>query len=749
VYGARHPRLSRSDALKVLAADGDGNSGFREQFEHAVDAVARLRHPNIVAVHDRGELDGRLWFTMDLIDGPALSEVIRSSSAGLPAAQVSHIAVAVAGALDYAHGHGLLHRDVKPANILISSQGQVALTDFGISRLALDHSTPAGAGMTPDAVSYSSPEQLQGGQLDARSDQYSLACTVFRLLTGHDPYENANPVAVIAAHLGQQVPSVRQHSHLAPNVDAVFERAMAKDPQHRYSSCGEFAYSLSASLAASIPAPGVAAQQRQAEPAPVAAQPVPAHQPSAPSFLRSLGRGRWTKVAAALSALVAVVAVTVLVVSLAGPKDLAARDDTLYPQEIPSIFHAPSRDERLQVLSSPPEPLWTTPIGDGQTDVVGGDSTIALLRFDTYLLGIDMGTGTQRWPAIDLHDAASSCAVRENRIGCVASASSGSDSTVFVLDTGTGQIVKTVKVPNQELDSIVVSDDRFVATTENPDERGFAVGYTTEGDQVWTREGNKDMYVSASQGILVDSAYDADEVVFVSTADGREVVRSPRPSEKRDLVWNVFRGGIATQNEDGTGTDIYDLNGEKKSSVAGWEPAGYQNHYAPTSPLPLLARLGDEAPHFPDRHTIAAANPENGHLLWRISGPEVSTEMATVDDQLIMKVADPNAPRDSTGEPTSTGQEFVRVYNCITGEPLSPPINMTRSTSVEPYWIKSDGYQLVYTHIDDRSQLPYVAVGYDVESGEKSWELPLENHAGYPGGGIVAASGAEAVSLFR
>lgn len=257
------------------------------------------------------------------------------------------------------------------------------------------------------------------------------------------------------------------------------------------------------------------------------------------------------------------------------------------------------------------------------------------------------------------------------------------------------------------------------------------------------------MYVSASGRILVDSN-DADEVVFVSTADGHEVLRSTRNSTDRDLVWNVFRGGIAIQNQDWTGTDIYDLNGEQKSSVAGWEPAGYQNGYTPTSPLPLLNRLKDEPPdYYPDKHTIAAANPYTGHLLWRISGPELSTRMSTVDDKLIMKVADPSAPRDPAGDPEPINGSFVRVYNCYTGKPVSPSINMTGSSEVEPYWIKSDGVHLVYTYIESRQQLPYITIAYNIQSGEKDWELPLQYRPGYSGGSIVGVNGAGAVSRFQ
>ncbi|MEE6261613.1 protein kinase domain-containing protein [Plantactinospora sonchi] len=752
VYAARHPRLSRRDALKVLPVGGENDSGYRARFEQTVDAVARLRHPNIVAVHDRGEFDGRLWIAMDLIDGRSVAEIIRTTPTGLPPAQVSHIAVVMASALDYANSCGVLHRDVRPANILVTSQGHVALTNFGISGLALDETVPSGSGVTVDTVSYSSPEQLQGGHVDGRSDQYSLACTVFRLLTGHDPYENANPVAVIAGHLGQPVPSVRRfHPQLPPTVDAVLARAMAKDPGHRYPSCTEFANSLAASLAS---APGLVAYQQPAGPSPVTPQPMPADrgQPGGPIQSVRPGRptrGRWAIVGAALAACLVLVTAVVLVVRLSGSRDAMAWDDTLYPQEIPSIFRMQLRDELLALTSRPPKLSWTAEVRGGQANIVGGDSSVVVLQSGTSLLGLDMRTGAARWPSVDLHDTVASCAVRENRIGCVAPARNGSDSTVFILDTGRGEIIETVKVPNRDLRSMVVAGDRFIALTDIPDDGGFAAGYTTEGDQLWTREGHDEMYVSAGRGLLVDTAHDADEVVFVNTADGREVLRSTRVVDERDLAWNIFRDGIAIQNQDWTGTDIYDLNGQKKSSVAGWEPAAYQNRYAAASPIPLLVRLGGSAPHYPDRSTVAAANPETGHLLWRISGPELSTAMATVADKLVMQVAAPGASGDSTASAEPTGQEFVRVYDCITGEPLSSPIDMTRSTAVEPYWIESDGDQLVYTYVENRPETPYVVVGYDITSGQREWELPLKNGPEYTGGAIVAATGPEAVSLFR
>ena len=628
-------------------------------------------------------------------------------------AQVGQLATAVAAALDYLHGQGRVHGDVRPSNIVVGPQGQLVLSD----------------GVAPLDPTYAAPERLQGGPVDGRADQYSLACTVFHLLTGRDPFVGADREAVAAAHLGQPVPSVRAvHPYLSPEVDAVIGYAMAKDPRYRYVSCGEFAKALSASLT------------------PAVAQ---AYLPSPPRR-----RGWW--VAAALTAAVAVVAATAVLVvngrsdgdsggsNQAGSANVTEWDDTLYPQEIPSVLRALARDELLQSVSARPAPVWTTPVGDGQPDVVGGDDRIVTLRLGTYLIGLDADTGAPSWPIVDLHDAAVSCAVHENRIGCVASASNGSDSSVFIVDADSGNLLKTLKVPNQDLRWIVVAGDRFVVTTDSVsrDDRGFAAGYTTEGDEVWTHEGNEGMYVVASQRVLVDGTPSSDKVSFVRTEDGREVLRSTRARDGRDLTWNVFHGGIAVQNEDWTGTDIYDVDGEKRSSVAGWEPVAYQSLYTTASPLPLLARLKET--NYQDDHTIAAANPETGHLLWRISGEELTHQIATADDKMMVKINDPAASTSTTGP---TGREVVRVYDCYSGEPVSPPIDMTGSVSVEVYWIKTDGSRLVYNYID--SDAGYTEAAFLIATGEKSWEIPLAGHSGYPGGAIVAATGEGSVSLFR
>ncbi|MGW0245034.1 protein kinase domain-containing protein [Nocardia goodfellowii] len=244
VYLAKHPRLPRMTALKLLNREMFHDEEVRARFEREADLVARLDHPNIVTVYDRGLEEEQLWISMQYIDGIDAASVEPQS---LPPARAVQIIKETGEALDYAHGMGVLHRDVKPANILLARSGsgrgeRVYLTDFGIARLRDDTGHLTQTGTFTATLAYASPEQLTGSPLDHRSDQYSLACTLFWLFTGSGPFASTNPAQVIQGHLQTAPPALSSvRAGLPYALDGVLAKAMAKRPDDRFHSCSEFA----------------------------------------------------------------------------------------------------------------------------------------------------------------------------------------------------------------------------------------------------------------------------------------------------------------------------------------------------------------------------------------------------------------------------------------------------------------------------------------------------------------------------
>ncbi|MFI6167742.1 bifunctional serine/threonine-protein kinase/ABC transporter substrate-binding protein [Nocardia sp. NPDC051052] len=259
VYLARHPRLPRRIALKLLSPGLHANDEMLARFEREAELVARLDHPNIVAVYDRGVDDGIRWISMQYVDGIDAGALDPHS---LDPARAVEIITETAKALDYAHAVGVLHRDVKPANILLSrpTAGQderVLLTDFGIARLRDDAHQLTRTGMFAATLAYAAPEQLSASTVDHRTDQYALACTLFWLLSGTAPFAADNPAAMIAAHLQQPPPPLTsRRPNLPPAIDAVLTKALAKRPEGRFDSCAEFATAARQALSVAARGPG-------------------------------------------------------------------------------------------------------------------------------------------------------------------------------------------------------------------------------------------------------------------------------------------------------------------------------------------------------------------------------------------------------------------------------------------------------------------------------------------------------------
>jgi serine/threonine-protein kinase len=253
VYLVQHPRLPRTDALKVLGSAVSSDEEYRQRFILEADMVATLSNPHIVTIYDRGEFEDKLWIAMEYIDGTDASRLLAERYPyGMPPDEVVRIISGIAEALDYAHSHGLLHRDVKPANILLGVPGtgdeRVMLADFGIARWMGQASQLTGTNMTVGTVAYSAPEQLKGQDVDGHADQYALAATAYHLLTGMPPFTHTNPAIVISQHLSSDPPAIGAKRPELACLSPVFDKALAKDAGKRYPRCVDFARALQQGL---------------------------------------------------------------------------------------------------------------------------------------------------------------------------------------------------------------------------------------------------------------------------------------------------------------------------------------------------------------------------------------------------------------------------------------------------------------------------------------------------------------------
>jgi len=253
VYRAEHINLQRRAAVKIIAPDLAESAGFRERFTREARIAAALQHPNIVTVYDAGEVDGLLYLAMQYIEGEDLSGVLMRDGRLRPYRAID-VCRQVASALDAAHAMGLIHRDVKPANVLI--EGRTAfLTDFGLTkRLDGTHAQITRVGDVVGTIHYVAPEQIEGRTVSARSDVYSLGCLLYHCLSGQVPFARETDVAVIYAHLSEEPAKLADvRPDLPEGLDAVVAKAMDKSPDRRFPSCGDMISAARAVLDAAGP----------------------------------------------------------------------------------------------------------------------------------------------------------------------------------------------------------------------------------------------------------------------------------------------------------------------------------------------------------------------------------------------------------------------------------------------------------------------------------------------------------------
>jgi serine/threonine protein kinase len=351
VYRAEHRHLRRKVALKILAPALSENEGFRQRFLRESQLAASLDHPNIVPIYDAGESDGLLFIAMRYVEGSDLEHVLRTDGP-MPAERAVAILAQVASALDTAHAHGLVHRDVKPGNILVETVGwpegheHCYLTDFGLTKQLAAPSGLTDPGGFAGTVDYVAPEQIEGKPLDGRTDVYSLGCVLYRCLTGVAPFDRENELAVIYAHLQESPPRLRKlRPDLPAGVDDVLESALAKDVEERPDSCMEVIEKLRGELG--LPLDLTSSYAVKSERGTI---------PKTPRPRKRFGHARWA-IAASLLVVIAVVAGLLITRNRTG-------ESSGSPDEIAHIYVVNDDGTGLRALTrgsaaSDVSPVWS------------------------------------------------------------------------------------------------------------------------------------------------------------------------------------------------------------------------------------------------------------------------------------------------------------------------------------------------------------------------------------------------------
>jgi beta-lactam-binding protein with PASTA domain/predicted Ser/Thr protein kinase len=356
VHLARDVRLHRDVAVKVLRADLARDPSFYLRFRREAQNAAALNHPAIVAVYDTGEADtpnGPLpYIVMEYVEGVTLRDIVHSEGPMEPKRAIEVIADACQ-ALNFSHQHGIIHRDVKPANIMISKAGAVKVMDFGIARALADSGNP----MTQTAAvigtaQYLSPEQARGETVDARSDVYSLGCVLYEILTGEPPFVGDSPVAVAYQHVREDpVPPSQRHDGISPELDAVVLKALAKNPENRYQTAADMRTDLIRVHSGEAPdAPKVFTDAERTSLLSAApsgrggrAQPtehIPTHQPRYNDRDGRGSIGRWLIIVAILAVLTVAVTVAINMIG-ANPRD----------QQVPDV-HGQTQQDAIATLQN-------------------------------------------------------------------------------------------------------------------------------------------------------------------------------------------------------------------------------------------------------------------------------------------------------------------------------------------------------------------------------------------------------------
>jgi ABC-type transport system substrate-binding protein/streptogramin lyase len=478
VYLARHLRLGRMVALKLLAPELAGNQKFRDRFLRESKVAASIDHPNIVPIYDADEADGVLFLAMRYVDGTDLRGLIVSEGRIDPA-RTAAIAQQLGDALDVAHGHGLVHRDVKPANVLITprhdptGRDHAYLSDFGLTKRALSVSGLTQTGQIVGTIDYVAPEQVKGDPVDGRADQYSMGCLLYQCLSGSVPFPRDIEVAVLWAHVQDPPPSLVELG-LGKQVDAAIGKALAKEPKDRFETCGELASSLSEAVGVTS-MPG---RVRRVRP-----KLAPGRQARGPAPVRLMGRHPAMAIVVALALVAAVAVPTTIALRGGGPGeriagdavamiDLESRELMDYVQldsrpgavavgEESVWVTLPDRGRVIEIDPEDPHVIDTIPVGTDPVGIaVANDSVWVANAGSSNVYRISSGAGNAVVDKIPVLGGAAAIAVGPEGVWVANSLG----DTVSQIDPVNGQVQETIPVEGDQPVALAVDqEDLWVA----------------------------------------------------------------------------------------------------------------------------------------------------------------------------------------------------------------------------------------------------------------------------------------------
>ncbi len=557
VYLAEHRHLRRKVALKILAPALSENEAFRQRFLRESQLAASLDHPNIVPIYDAGEFGDLLFIAMRFVDGTDLAHVLRAEGPLDPYRTVALLAQ-VAGALDTAHAHGLVHRDVKPGNILVETAGwpegheHCYLTDFGLTKQLAAPSGLTDPGGFAGTVDFVAPEQIEGKPLDGRTDVYSLACVMYQCLAGQPPFERANELAVIYAHLQESPPRLRKlRPELPAAVEDVIEAGLAKDMEDRPATSARLIDDLRVALGMPSEVDGSAPLVRPERTSGV--------RPGGPAGAGRLRRWRWP-IAAVLVAAVAVVSVAVVLTRNPGTPASAG---------IPGghIFVLKSDGTGLRQLTSGSaadlSPVWSP---DGTAIAFTSTRNAGLKQI--FLMDAD-GRNVRALPG-GLRPERTSPAWSPDGTQLAFVQDDSGNRNIYVVDLGTGRKVQLTDDIAADEGPVWSPDGTKIAFSSNRtgnDE--IYVMNSTDGSNVIqlttaTRDDENPAWSPDGTRIAFDSQRDGNVEVYVMNADGLNQTRLTNDPNARDAnpAWSPDGSQIAYARGKVGATDLYVMSAD-------------------------------------------------------------------------------------------------------------------------------------------------------------------------------------------